>query len=164
MSKRSPSQKKIDFQQSEYLKPHLSYFLFFHLGNCKKMLLSSCSCFCVGVIKKKKFWTNRDSSWNLSASGICLNFCPWLVVTGLPALLCGSHLLEKASVYRDPWLGCRAQTDARAGSGGPGAQAGSPLPCFMVAGGDVAISISQSCRKGIRGSVYTGLVAVVVDR
>lgn len=53
MSKRSPSQKKIDFQQSEYLKPHLSYFLFFHLGNCKKMLLSSCSCFCVGVIKKK---------------------------------------------------------------------------------------------------------------
>lgn len=84
MSKRSPSQKKIDFQQSEYLKPHLSYFLFFHLGNCKKMLLSSCSCFCVGVIKKKKFWTNRDSSWNLSASGICLNFCPWFVVTGLP--------------------------------------------------------------------------------
>lgn len=42
------------FSTKQIPKPHLSYFLFFHLCNCKKMLLSSCSCFCVGGIKKKK--------------------------------------------------------------------------------------------------------------
>ena len=50
---RAPHRIKLILQQSEYLKTDLSYFLFFHLGNCKKNSCLLAATSLLGRLKKK---------------------------------------------------------------------------------------------------------------